>query len=93
MSVSSSSVKPVCNSSIKINEKTQIFSEKLGSIMKNINSVAIPIITLFVLSNMSLAEAGPLAYSACCISCTALLPPAIPACLNLCLPILFFPSP
>lgn len=69
------------------------YSEALPKIINNITRVALPAITLFAMANLSCASGGPLSYSACIVGCTALAPPAMPACFNLCLGFLFLPSP
>jgi len=69
------------------------FSIDIPRIISNISQVALPIITLIALDNLPGVSGGPLTYAACCVGCTALLPPAVPACLNVCLGFLFLPGP
>ncbi|MDR3624841.1 MAG: hypothetical protein P4L16_06870 [Chlamydiales bacterium] len=78
---------------VPYHKSSNMFSRELPRIIKNINLVALPAIAVFALSILPGADGGPLSYSACCIACTALLPPAIPACLSMCLGFLFLPSP
>lgn len=69
------------------------YSTWIPSIAKNLTRIAVPIIMLVVMDSLSQVEAGPLSYSACCLSCSVLAPPAVPGCLMLCAPVIFFPSP
>lgn len=71
----------------------RIYSINLPRILKNLTNLALPIITLYALTNIEKANAGPLSYSACCIGCTAIAPPLMPACLAMCGVVLFLPSP
>ncbi len=69
------------------------YSLNLPRIASNLNTIAIPAVALFTLGNIPGADGGPLTYAACCLACTAYLPPLVPACLTLCLVGLFSPSP
>lgn len=62
------------------------------NIVKNINKVAVPAIALFAMANMTIADAGPLAYAACIIACTG-TGPAAPFCWGCCLAALAIPGP
>ncbi len=69
------------------------YSFSLLNIPGNICKYAIPLTAMIVMANIPKVDSGPLSYAACCLACTASLPPAVPACLTLCGIILFFPSP
>lgn len=54
---------------------------------------AFPLLILAGLSNIPGANAGPLSYSACVLGCTTVAPPLFPACVTMCLAVLFLPTP
>lgn len=64
-----------------------------SNIPKNLCRYALPLITLYALSNIPTVDSGPLSYSACVLGCTAVLPPSFPACIAMCSVTLFLPSP
>lgn len=81
------------SSSTKNRPATGRYSLSIPKIAWNLNKLAKPIMAILALYSLSRVEAGPLSYSACCLGCTASLPPAVPLCLSFCTPFLFFPSP
>jgi hypothetical protein len=65
-----------------------------GDITANIKKIAIPAITLFVLSNIPGVEGGPMAYGLCAAACLSWATPIfMPACIMGCLPVLHAPTP
>lgn len=68
------------------------FSISLSDVAGKIKQLAIPVMGMYVLSNIPGASAGPLAYSACIVACTG-TGPAAPFCWTCCLAALFVPGP
>ena len=61
--------------------------------LPNINKVALPLITILLVSNLPIADGGPLEYAACCLGCSVLTGPAAITCLYWCMPLIFLPGP
>lgn len=55
------------------------FFPSTTQLMRNVNSVALPAIVLFVASNLQTADAGPIAWAACVEACEAVTPSATTA--------------
>lgn len=73
---------------MKINEYTQnmsIYMPSAKTVAKCAATVGVAAVALNALASIPAADAGPITYSACVTACTALLVPAIPACLASCL--------
>ncbi|MBP7074560.1 MAG: hypothetical protein KBA81_04155 [Rhabdochlamydiaceae bacterium] len=70
------------------------FSVVLPRIARNTSTIAIPAITLFALTNLPVANAGPFAYGICTAYCAAFATPVLlPACLVACIPVGAAPTP
>lgn len=79
---------------INVSSISNRYSLDLPNIARNINRLAIPAVTLFVLSNLNGTLAGPIEYAVCVTACTIFgTPAAFPACATACLAALAFPSP
>lgn len=78
----------------KLPKETTKYSVSTLDVMSNLSKVAIPIIAILALSNLSVADAGPMAYGVCTTVCLTLASPlAAPFCIGGCLPALAAPTP
>jgi hypothetical protein len=64
-----------------------------GDIAANVRKVAMPVITLYMLSQIPVVGAGPLEYMACIAGCTILTGPAAVTCFHWCAPVILLPGP
>ncbi len=70
------------------------YSLDFPAIARNFSEIAVPAISLFAMSQLTGASAGPLEYAACTTACALFCSPiAIPGCVTACLPLLFLPTP
>jgi len=70
------------------------YSTWVPCIARAVEKYALPAITLFALSSLPAAEAGPMAFTACTTLCLGFASPILaPACITSCLPLLYAPTP
>jgi len=65
-------VKPNSNQASRLSTFVEEGFNVLGGIMKKVNVYAVPIVTLAILANIPRAEAGPITYAACIVTCEAI---------------------
>lgn len=62
-------------------------------VAKSAATMFVTAVAVEALSSLGGAEAGPIAYNACIAACAGLFPPAVPICVQACLPLFFAPTP
>jgi len=78
----------------EIKKSSGRYTNDISQITKNINKLALPIIAIVALSNLSRADASGLAYGLCVATCTAFATPLLlPACLVGCTATVLIPLP